>query len=231
VNSKSRRQAVFFCTSYLVFYVFYQEAGVVRFFIVFILFFCLSGCSGTWRTYKDMISYAWTEVPDKSFSLAEIQNYPYDLMYIRLDDKPQAILVLASSADVVFTFQHGRLIKTYGLANDLLYAENSGIDPLTTLYQQPGSFQRLTDWALNNESGYPQLFSYQQTNNETIELEGQSLQTRKVSEQVTFADGSTAVNYFWFSLDKAVLVKSEQQIAPFGPRLTLTYVSRIARLL
>jgi len=220
---------------------FYLEARVVRFFIVFFLFLSLTGCSGTWRTYKDMIDYAWTEVPDKTFTLAEIKAYPYDLIYARLDEKPQVALVLASSANgrqkwrssdrATFTLQHGRVVKTYGLVNDLLYSEDSGVDPLSSMYQQPGNFQRLTDWALHNESGYPQLFAYQHSTNESVELDGKSLATRKVSELVTFADGSTAMNYFWFSLEKPILVKSEQQLAPFGPRLTLTYVSRIARFL
>ncbi len=214
---------------------------MVRFFIVFFLFFGLTGCSGTWRTYKDMIDFACTEIPDKTFSLAEIKAYPYDLMYARVADKPQVILVLATSADgwqkwrssdrATFTLHHGRVVKTYGFAYYLIYSENNGQDPLKALYQQPGNFQRLTDWALNNESGYPQQFHYQQSTNEILELDGQQLATRKVSEQVTFADGSTAMNYFWFSLEKPVLVKSEQQLAPFGPRLTLTYVSRVARLL
>lgn len=214
---------------------------MVRFFIFFFLLLSLAGCSGTWRTYKDMIDYAWADIPDRTFSLAEIKAYPYDLTYARLDDKPQVILVLSVSANgrqkwrssdkATFTLQHGRVVKTYGLPNDLLFSEDQGVDPLSALYQQPGQFQRLTDWALRNESGYPQNFAFLQSTNEAIELDGQSLATRKVSELVTFADGSTAMNYFWFSLDKPVLVKSEQQLAPFGPRLSLTYVSRIARLL
>jgi len=214
---------------------------VVRFFIVFVLFFTVAGCSGTWRTYKDMINYAWTEVPDKTFTLAEIKAYPYDLTYIRLDDRPQVILFLASSANgrqkwkssdrAVFTLQHGRVVKTFGLPNDLVYSEASGVDPLSSMYQQPGTFQRLTDWALNNESGYPQSFAYEQSSNDNLELEGKALATRKVSEKVTFADGSTAMNYYWFSLEQPILVKTEQQLAPFGPRLSMTYVSRIARLL
>lgn len=201
----------------------------------------LTACSGTWRTYKDMISYALTEVPDITFTLDEIRQSPYDLTYIRLDERPQAALFLAfsqnnlqrwrSSDQAVFTLLHGRLIKTYGLPNDLIYSEAQTADPLQSHYLQTNTLHRLTDWKLNNESGYPERFDFHSSESDSIELEGQRLMVRKVSEQVTYADGSTAINKFWFSLERPVLLKSEQQLAAFGPRITLTHVSRIARLL
>jgi len=213
---------------------------VVRFFIVFSLCVCLAACSGTWRTYQDMADYARTDIPDETYTLADITASSAELAYARLDQQPQQTLRLLSSTDnrekwqsshqSVFTLQYGRVVKTYGLANDLLYSEQSDVDPLSSLYQHKVQFQRLTDWALNNESGFPQSFAYQQSTNEAIEWQGQSLPTRKVTELVTFADGSTALNYFWFSLKQPTLVKSEQQLAPFGPRFTMTYVSRITRL-
>jgi hypothetical protein len=48
---------------------------------------------------------------------------------------------------------------------------------------------------------------------------------------VTFANGQTAINQFWFDLNSGWLLKSRQTIEPLWPEVELVHISTAGRLL
>ncbi|MBY0418600.1 MAG: YjbF family lipoprotein, partial [Pararheinheimera sp.] len=49
--------------------------------------------------------------------------------------------------------------------------------------------------------------------------------------QVTFSHGQTAINQFWFDLNRGWLLKSRQTVAPSWPEVELVHISTAGRLL
>ncbi len=73
--------------------------------------------------------------------------------------------------------------------------------------------------------------------NQPLSFFGHSFNTTRLTEQVTYASPANYLrldkqwqNNFWFDAKTGTLIKSEQQLAPFGEPIQMTYISRIARL-
>ncbi|MCH8539044.1 MAG: YjbF family lipoprotein, partial [Alkalimonas sp.] len=55
----------------------------------------LTACSSTQYAYLDSLKLALHKADDVTLSLLEVQQAEHDLIYIRVDDKPRATMVLA----------------------------------------------------------------------------------------------------------------------------------------
>lgn len=212
--------------------------------VVYMSLVGLVGCSSTFRTYTQTLELAFNPGDGVRLTKAELASRDSDVLYAKVGALPNAVLVLAfiehgkykwlSADDAMLVLDDGRLTKTTGFENDLLYMSDTSSDPLKqkmSKIQTGQLWQSFTDWSERSESGV--LLHYEILNTEISELEllGHNFQTKLVTEQVTFADGQTAINQFWFDLKTGWLLKSRQTIAPLWPEVELVHISTAGRLL
>lgn len=213
-----------------------------------LVFFCfvllsLSGCSSTTRTYIDTLKLAYNPGEDVALSREQLAFRDGDAMYATVGSLPRAVLALAfiengsekwiSADQAMLVLETGRLVKTTGFSNDLLYMSDTDKDPLKqhmTKIQIGQQWQSYTDWSVKQETGYITHFEIIETAVDKITVLEQQFDTKLVTERVTFFNGDTAINRFWFELNSGLLIKSKQQIAPFWQVVDLTHISAAGRL-
>lgn len=203
----------------------------------------LSACSSTSRTYIDTLKLAFDRGEGASLSNAELASRDRDVLYVTVGNLPRAVLVLAysefgqqkwlSADNAMLVLENGRLVKTTGFSNNLLYMSDKNQDPLkqAMVKIQPGQrWQSYTDWSEKMETGYLQQYEIIDTFIEKIEIQGQQFDTKQVIEQITFFNGDMAENKFWYDLTSGQLLKSQQQLAPFWQPVEIIHVSNAGRL-
>ncbi len=209
----------------------------------------LVACAGTYRAYIDTLKYAFKSPSDASLTLQQVASANSDLLYLRHGDRPQAVLALAfieqgqhkwiSADGVVLLLEHGRLVRTAGLNNDLLYLTNRGADPLKRL---PGElfrapWLRLADWQ-QGEYGYQIRSEFKATGQQQLQFFERKLDTLVFEEHLQYPNqanfigaSKTWLNIYWFDSESGALIKSKQQLTPQAEPIEMTYISRIVRLL
>jgi len=211
---------------------------------VYIALVSLAGCSSTFRTYTQTLELAFNSDEGVSLTNAELSARDRDVLYAKVGSLPNALLVLAfiehgqhkwlSADDAMLVLEDGRLVKTTGFKNNLLYMSDRSSDPLKqkmTKIQAGLSWQSITDWSEHSESGSKTEYEVLHTEISELELLGHNFQTKLVTEQVKFPDGQTSVNQFWFELKTGWLLKSRQNIGPLWPEIELVHISTAGRLL
>lgn len=216
---------------------------LIRLFVFFSLA-SLVGCSSTFRTYTQTLELAFNQGDGASLTKAELAARDSDVLYAKVGALPNAVLVLAylehgqykwiSADEAMLVLEKGRIVKTTGFENNLLYLSDTALDPLKqkmAKIQAGQRWQSITDWSENTESGH--LLSYEILSTEitVLDLLDYRFQTKLVTEQVTFANGETAINQFWYDLNTGWLLKSRQTIAPFWSEVELVHISTAGRLL
>ena len=213
------------------------------------LLLTLTACAGTYHSYIDNLQLAFAKADDVTLSLTEVINAPSDLLSVKHGDRAVAAMALHSieagqhkwiSADnALLVMQQGRLVRTLGFSNDLLYLTNTIADPLRNhdKISADSNWLRLADWQAG-EYGYALRSRFEVIPGQTLEFFQQPLQTTLVVEHVQYDNKSAYLrfdgqwqNRFWFDTASGTLIKSEQRLAPFWQPLSMTYISRIARLL
>lgn len=211
-------------------------------FLCFILL-TLSGCSSTSRTYINTLKLAFDRGEGASLSNEQLASRSRDVLYVTVGSLPRAVLVLAytefeqqkwiSADNAMLVLENGRLVKTTGFTNDLLYMSDKNKDPLKlpmTKIQPGQNWQSYIDWSEKLETGYLQRYEIMDAVIEKIEIQGQQFDTKQVTEKVTFFNGDVADNKFWYDLTSGQLLKSQQQVAPFWPQVEVVYLSTAGRL-
>ncbi|MBU1309315.1 MAG: YjbF family lipoprotein [Gammaproteobacteria bacterium] len=209
----------------------------------------LSACSGTYNSYLDTLQLAFTTPDDVELSLQQVREARSDLMYVRHGERSQAAMALlrleagqhkwVSADNALLIMQQGRIVRTVGFSNDLLYLTNTQADQL----RQPEAINpaiewlRLADWQ-NGEYGYALSSRFSVQPNQPLRYFGHSFNTTQITEQVSYVSPANYLrldkqwqNTFWFDSQTGTLLKSVQQLAPFAERFEMTYISRIARLI
>jgi hypothetical protein len=206
----------------------------------------VSGCSTTTYAYYNTLSLA---LKDNSidYSIEQVAASKADLMQIKAGDRDRASLALAyidgdkyrwvSGDKVVFTTQHGVIVKTEGLNNDLYYTGNLQHNPLSTKSVLPYSWKRKIDvdgigYGLSVDS------SWRIEGEESREYLGHSLPMLKVVETVTFPEYTPFIdmgleweNVYYLHKSTKALLASTQRFSPEGDTYDMVYLSRIVRQL
>ncbi|WP_158970375.1 YjbF family lipoprotein [Paraglaciecola sp. L3A3] len=213
-------------------------------FIVFSLF-ALTSCSGTYRAYYQTLRIAFENTPDAIVSYKKVQDSEVDLASIRRGKRPKAILALAyledtqhkwvSADNAMFVIEKGRIVRTLGLNENLLFLSNTAEDPLKSLNNNK-SWSRIADWT-GDQYGYAIESTFSSGENEILTELSVSLDTVKYTEYVTYTTPSTYIqpnrswsNTFWFERNSGTLIKSVQTLVPLSETIELVYLSRIARI-
>lgn len=210
--------------------------------------FTLTACSGTYQTYYQTLRYAFKEQPGVALTLAEVKASAADLLYVRYGERPQAAMALAfieqgqqkwiAADKAVLVLQAGRVVRTAGFTNDLLYTSTLASDPLLQPYENLPqlSWQRELDWQ-SDEYGQVVQSTFTLTGSETLPVFSQSLTVTHVTEHLTYAAPSNFwrtdrqwQNHYWFA-QNGQLIKSVQRLSPNAEPFELLFISRAARLL
>lgn len=213
--------------------------------------FCsvLTGCSGTYNAYEDMIKLALNPLPDVQLTYQQVSESPADFLYVKMGDIPQAALALAyiegpqfkwvSGDQVLVVTENGRVVRTSGLPNDLLNITNTVSDPLKRplLLTSNSSWLRLVDWQ-QGEYGYQVRSSFQVLPTETLSFFGHDIAVTPVIETLRYENDSNFVrfdgqwqNQFWLDTQTGVVLKSYQLMAPGKAPFETVYISAIVRKL
>lgn len=204
----------------------------------------LTACSSTIRSYSQTLKLAFAPGDGASLTKAELATRNSDALYAKVGTLPNAVLALAylensqqkwiSADNAMLILENGRLVKTTGFQNDLLFQRSISQDILIqnmTKIQVGQTWQSLTDWSQGYETGYITRYEIVDVGVAQLELLDHIFQTKLVTEEVTFSNGDKAINQFWFELSSGRLIKSRQTLAPFWPEIQLVHISSAGRLL
>lgn len=205
----------------------------------------LASCSSTQEAYIKNVNIFLDVKDGIQLTDEEIQAIEADLIYIVSGERPQATMALAfiedgdykwvSNDNVVFVMRNGRLKRSAGRDQDLLFVSNLELDPLKSGadLQTGASWTRYID-AESSFFGVKLSSEFQITKDASILIQDKSFQTLLVTEVVSFTssahDDSNWVNKFWYDKDSGDLLKSVQKSLPNSDVFEITYVSRALRL-
>lgn len=209
----------------------------------------LMSCSGTYRSYTDMLQLAFSETPDVQLPYAAFTTAKHDYLYVKQGEQAQVAMALmfieqgqfkwVSADRVVLVTEQGRIVRTVGLNNDLLYLTNTSSDPLKKPlnFTSTASWSRLADWQ-QHEYGYSLRSTFHYGPVETMQFFGQQLDVVPLTENVQYAADANFVrfddkwqNRFWLEAKTGTVLKSRQMLAPWGEPFELTFISEVARQL
>ncbi len=192
-----------------------------------ILLVCLllQACSDT---TKGLGSSLWHSVAgDDGIQLTndDIQNMRYASQYMRVNNGPQIFVVLAYDENdqqkwvtqdrAMIVTEHGRIVKTTGLGDNLQQVTNLANDPLVKANQiiDGVSWTRQMAWTEHQQvrmATAQSTFTWDGT--DTLKIADSTTPVRVLDEEVT-ASGKTWHNRFWIDSEGQVR-QSKQYIGP-----------------
>ncbi len=153
----------------------------------------------------------------------EIHNMPYASQYMTLNHGPQLFVVLAFSEDgqqkwvtqdqaVVIT-QHGRLIKTTDLGDNLLQVGNLDADPLKAPGQirDGAGWTRVMGWTEHQQVRYATARSQFHWQGSDSLKTGSDITAVRVLEETVTTDLASWTNRYWIDSDGQIR-RSEQTL-------------------
>jgi len=210
-----------------------------------------SGCSGTHHAYYQTLKIAFTEQDNAKMTLIEVQQSKVDVISVKRGERPAAIMALAylenglhkwvSSDNTMLIMDKGRIIRTVGLGENLLYVSNTDLDPLKSLPNlskdelQRQIWSRIID-RTGDEYGYPMESIFNQAFQGTLQALSLNIEANLYVETLSYPAPANYLqlnnswkNCYWYAKN-GDLIKSIQKVSPLSESLEITYLSRIARL-
>ncbi len=202
-----------------------------------------SACSSTTLAYKDTLELVFFPGDDVELSLKEIQQRQIPALYVRINDKPRALLALAQTSETqqrwissdygLLVLQQGRMVKLLGLQQQLLgqtVRQQDWLSKPLGLLRLGDQSQLVSDWSEVQFRGMESKIEVTAITNDTLTYFDQQLATTRVDEQVTFSSGEVVSNSFWFSATNGVLLKTQQQPLPNWIVFEVEFISEIANI-
>ena len=217
--------------------------------VITVALFCLTlvGCSSTNKAYYDTIKLALESEKPLSLSVEEVLASRADLLKVRHGERNTAVMALAYiengqnkwvSADNAQLHMHnGVVVRTHGLAQEMLYTSNLDNNPLSDPLPLAFDWTREVDirgigYGLTVNSHWKAA-----AEGEITEFSA-SFPVQRIEETITFPKttpyietGLTWTNTYWLSQENGELLKASVKISPQSDRFEMTYLSRAARLL
>jgi len=207
----------------------------------------LTACSGTYHGYADMLKLAFTPPKDVLFTFSELTTAKHDYLYVRIADRSQVALGLAvieqgqfkwvSGDRALLITEHGRIVRTSGLNNDLIFLSNTVSDPLKRPFDMSAQTQwlRLADWQ-QGEYGYQIRSHYEVKPVESMRFFDVAINVIPVIEHLQYQNETDFVrldhswqNMFWLDAKSGEVLKSQQLLAPGKEMLELIFISEVVR--
>lgn len=185
------------------------------------------GCSELSRSSVDAVKLAMHRHPHVEPTAAEVAAKPYFQLQATSPDG-SAVLILGNldgqreawygSHQVVIFIEHGRLVKTVGLSQNLDDVHLPADDPFDRGLQTlsvPVSYSYSKDWSPGYRYGVRVDATLTPAGHEQITILGTSHPVLRVDEQISVpAMHYRATNHYWVDSRDGFIWKSEQQVAP-----------------
>lgn len=216
----------------------------------------ISGCSQRISALNDTIKLAFIGDSDIKLTTEQVKANPYASIYVKIDDTPQAFVVLAfaepkqtltpvrpvpevielkwlSADNAMLVTVNGRLVKTQSLLTGNLAAiESSEPDPILLglhLSSTPKTWTRTIDWQPGYHYGYKINSQFSFIAEEEILINDTPTQALHYSERVSVEGLNIQYqNEFWLKPDNGHVIKSRQKIAPNLPFIDITLLKPFA---
>lgn len=163
----------------------------------------------------------------------DIQNMPYASQYMTLNNGPQLFVVLAFSENgqqkwvtqdqTTLITQHGRLVKTLNLRDNLISVTNINDDPLLKANQivDGAGWTRVMGWTERGQTRYAtarSTFTWDGT--DSIQVGSESTPVRVLDEDVT-TEAASWHNRYWIDSEGAIRQSKQYLGAGYFPVTTI----------
>jgi hypothetical protein len=213
---------------------------------LFLLVCCfLTACSSTQKAYLQNFRIYLDSDKDIQLTNDEIVDSPIDLIYVKNGDRSIATMALGfiengqykwlSKDDIMIVTQNGRVIKTLGLDNNLVFVDKLNSDPLSREASiKAGSWTTSIDTDYG-DSGATIRSDIKSTGNVLLHVKDEEFNTVRVEESIAYSSvmygEKSWVNSYWFDSLSGQLLQSHQTPSANSDRLEIVYISRALRLL
>jgi hypothetical protein len=214
---------------------------------VLVIIFTTS-CSGTYHAYYQTLKLALSEVTDAHMSLTQIQQSTVDVISVKRGERPTAVMALAylengqhkwvSNDKAMLIIEKGRIVRTLGFKENLLYLSDTQSDPLKSFPSNipDNSWRSLADYT-SDQYSYPLESTFAPGESDSLHILSLNIDTLFFVENVHYLAPANVIhfntkwqNYYWYDKKSGELIKSIQVLSPLSEPLEITYLSRIARL-
>ena len=228
---------------------------LLSFLTISIVLINTTACSQRFSALNDTLKLAFIGDNDTVLSTQQVNDIPYASIYAKIDDVPQAFIVLAL-AEAPFTLNqqpthavkelkwlsadkamlvtvNGRLVRTHNLlTGDLVAVESQQADPLLLglhLDTTPKTWTRTIDWQPGYHFGYKVSSHFDFIATETILINETPTQALHYLESVVVDNLNIQYqNEFWLAPETGHVIKSRQKIAPNQPFIEMTLLKSFA---
>ncbi|WP_147194030.1 YjbF family lipoprotein [Pantoea sp. CCBC3-3-1] len=193
-----------------------------------LLFLCLflQGCTQTQKGLTETVKLALLGPDDVQVSDEQVQSLPYASMYLRLNQGQRIFVVLGFDENgqqkwvtrdrSMLVTQHGRLVKTAGLSDNLSEVTNLEQDPLAdALHLTEGaSWTRTLSWSEAGKFRAGTAVSrFNRQPDEVLTLAGNRVACRVWQEEVTLpVSGKSWTNTFWIDTTTGQVRQAQQSL-------------------
>lgn len=179
---------------------------------------------------------------DLHLTRADIDRIPYASIAIRVGDGPQALLVLGrydgdkldwiSAEHEVVVTRRGRVVKTYGLPQDLSETVFLTADPVGQPSRAVAAAQsclRTLDLEPGHHDGVVVSSRFEKIGDEAVDILGERIPAELWQERGAAAQLAWEfVNLYWIDPNSGYVWKSRQSAAPSLPPLEIIVYRRAA---
>ena len=193
-----------------------------------LLLFCLllQACTQTQKGLIETARLAVNGPDDVTVSDEQVQALPYASMYAHINQGPRIFIVLGYNENgqqkwitqdrAMLVTQHGRLVKTLGLTDNLQQVSNLSQDPLADALhlQQDAQWTRIMRWSeQGNTRAGTAVSRFRRGDDEVLTLAGNSVPCRVWHEAVSIAaSGAEWENTFWIDNRSGEVVQARQML-------------------
>jgi hypothetical protein len=188
----------------------------------------LAGCTSVSRSTVDTLQLVWQGTPKLSPTIEQVQAKPY-FQLRAITAHGDAILILGNvvgarqywygTSGVALVLEHGRVVQTIGLAQNL---DGSRIDrandPFVHGLQTLGaatSYDRIDDWSPGYRYGIPVHATLKPAGETSIDILGTAHRVLLVTEEVSAkVAGLRVSNRYWVDPSDGFVWMSEQEVMP-----------------
>lgn len=186
----------------------------------------LQACTQTQKGLTETARLAFLGEDDIELTNSQIASIPYASMYLRLDGGQQIFVVLGFKEEgqlkwitrdkAMIVTQHGRLVKTQGLQDNLIEVTATAQDPLRNAagLTEGARWQRTIGWTENGQLRAGTAISrFSRQKDSVLQLAGKPVACRVWQEDVTLREsGKSWRNTFWVDSSSGTVRKAVQML-------------------
>ena len=194
-----------------------------------LLLFCLllQACTQTQKGLEQTVMLAVNGPDDVTVTDEQIASLPYASLYARINEGPRIFVVLGYDENgqqkwitqdkAMLVMQHGRLVKTLGLASNLDDVSNLAQDPLADPLhlQNNASWTRVVQWREKDRVRAATAVSqFQRGDDAVLNVAGERVPCRVWIETVRMESlGAEWQNTFWIDNRDGAVLQANQMLA------------------